>query len=221
MTFSISAWILACSACLVAAEPATHAASSEALADAAWQLIGNIRETRYQHPTHVVASAGIYDMDCSGFVDYLLKRVAPDRYAQIPIEPRHFRPRAAVYYHFFADLPENHTPGWEQINHLADVKAGDIIAWARTPSTQGDTGHVLVAAAPAVTVTTDESTVEVYDSSAILHDDDTRPAGTTGVGRGVITFKVDEHGIPVGFRFNSSAHLHIEPIAIARIIEQD
>jgi hypothetical protein len=220
MTFSISAWILACWVCLAAAEPAAHAGPSEELADAARQLIGNIRETHYQHPTHVVASAGIYDMDCSGFVDYLLKRVAPERYAQIPIEPGHARPRAAVYYHLFEGLTESRIPGWESLKQLADVKAGDIIAWALAPSTQGDTGHVLVVAARPVAVTTDESTVEVYDSSAILHDDDTRPEGTTGVGRGVIMFKVDEHGIPVGFRFNSDAHLHIKPIAIGRIIEQ-
>jgi len=218
--FSIFAWILVFSVFLIAAERANDGGSSEVLADAARQLIGNIRETHYQHRTHVVASDGIYDMDCSGFVDYLLKRVAPDRYAQIPIEQGHFRPRAAVYYHFFADLPETHTPGWELIKQIAGAKAGDIIAWALTSSRQGDTGHVVIVAGRPVTVATDESTVEVYDSSGILHDDDSRPAGTTGVGRGVITFKVDELGSPVGFRFNSNAHLHVEPIAIGRIIDR-
>jgi hypothetical protein len=33
--------------------------------------------------------------------------------------------------------------------------------------------------------------VEVFDSSAIHHDDDSRPQGTGGVGKGIITFEVN------------------------------
>jgi hypothetical protein len=50
------------------------------IAYAAEKLLDDVRETHYQHKTHVLQSAGIYDMDCSGFVDFLLKRVAPQQY---------------------------------------------------------------------------------------------------------------------------------------------
>jgi hypothetical protein len=50
------------------------------------------------------------------------------------------------------------------------------------------------------------------------NDDDSRPKATNGVGKGVITFKVDERGNPVGFQFNSLAHFHLEPIAIGRLV---
>ncbi len=220
-SISIAAWILTILTCLTAAQPIANADPGEVLAGAARDLIASIRETHYQHKTHVVESDGIYDMDCSGFVDYLLKRVLPERYAQIPIEPGHARPRAAVYYDFFHGMSSDRVPGWEPIEHLVNVKPGDIIAWTLEASAQegGDTGHVLIAAAPPASITGDEMAIDIYDSSMILHDEDTRPKGTTGIGRGVITFKLDDRGVPVAFRFNSDAHLHFKPIAIARIID--
>jgi hypothetical protein len=200
---------------------ADEAHRGQNIADAAEKLIGGIRETHYEHKTHVVQSAGIYDMDCSGFADYLLKRVAPERYAHLPIETGHARPRAAVYFELFHSLPGNPVAGWKPIDQLADARRGDIIAWALEASTQkpGDTGHVVIVAAPPVPTNTSEYKVTVYDSSGIRHDDDSRPKGTSGIGEGVITLRVDDRGVPVGFRFNSHAHFHLEPIAIGRIVD--
>jgi hypothetical protein len=192
----------------------------ENIADAAEKLIGDIRETHYQHETHVVQSAGVYDMDCSGFVDFLLKRVAPDQYDRLPIEPGHARPRAVVYFELLDGLTRQDVPGWQPIRQLADAKRGDLIAWALEASTQkpGDTGHVVIVAAPPVLAAPGEYRVEVYDSSGIRHDDDSRPKGTSGIGKGVIIFRVDQQGMPVGFQFNSHAHFHQESIAIGRIV---
>jgi hypothetical protein len=199
----------------------SHLDGGENIAEAAENLIGDIRETHYQHKTCVVPAEGIYDMDCSGFVDYLLKRVAPQQYANLPIETGHARPRAAMYFDLFHGLPENPAPGWKSIDRLADAQRGDIIAWSLEAPTQkpGDTGHVVVVASPPVPANQREYRVEVYDSSGIHHDDDSRPKATSGIGKGVITFKVDERGIPVGFQFNSLAHFHLEPIAIGRLVQ--
>jgi hypothetical protein len=193
----------------------------ENIADAAEKLLGDIRETHYQHATYVVRSEGIYDMDCSGFVDFLLKRVAPERYANLPIESGHPRPRAAMYFDLFNGLPSNGVPGWKPIDRLADAQRGDIIAWALTASTQkvGDTGHVVIVAAPPAPVNVGEYKVTVYDSSGIHHDEDSRPRDTSGIGKGVINFRVDERGMPVAFQFNSTARFHLEPIAIGRILD--
>ena len=60
---------------------------TENLADAAERLLGQVRETHYQHKRHIDKVAGAYDMDCSEFVDFLLKQVAPERFSQIPVEP--------------------------------------------------------------------------------------------------------------------------------------
>jgi hypothetical protein len=216
---STFAWLLAGSFFFALTAAAGDVSRGEDIADAAEKLLGDIRETHYQHKTHVVPSEGIYDMDCSGFVDYLLKRVAPEQYAYLPIEPGHPRPRAAMYFDFLNGLPGNPVPGWKSINRLAEAQRGDIIAWALATSTQkpGDTGHVVIVATAPVLINSGQYGVSVYDSSGIHHDDDTRPKTTSGIGKGVITFRVDDRGVPIGFQFNSLAHFHLEPIAIGRM----
>jgi hypothetical protein len=192
----------------------------ENIADAAEKLISDIRQTHYQHKTYVVPSEGIYDMDCSGFVDYLLRRVAPQQYANLPIETGHARPRAAMYFDLFHGLPDNHATGWKSIDRLANAERGDILAWSLEASTQkpGDTGHVVIVASPPILANKHEYKIAVYDSSGIHHDDDSRPKGMNGIGKGVITFRVDDPGAPAGFQFNSLARFHLEPIAIGRIV---
>jgi hypothetical protein len=122
--------------------------AAEQLAAAAERLLGDVRETHYQHRTHVDAVEGVYDMDCSGFVDYLLKRVAPRQFAEIPIEPGHARPRAAVYFEFLHRLVGQPLPDWRAIRQLSHAQCGEIIAWELQASTQepGDTGHVVIPA---------------------------------------------------------------------------
>jgi hypothetical protein len=217
--FPLFAWVVAGAFFLVTAISADVVSRGENIADAAEKLLGAIHETHYQHRTYIVESAGIYDMDCSGFVDFLLKRVAPEQYVCLPIEPGHARPRAAMYFELLSGLPGNRVPGWNPIDRLADAQRGDIVAWALTASTQkpGDTGHVVIVAAPPILVSPGQYRVVVYDSSGIHHDDDSRPEATSGIGKGAITFRADDRGIPVGFQFNSHAHFHLEPIAIGRL----
>ena len=194
----------------------------ENLADAAQRLLSDMRETHYQHKTTIDRAAGAYDMDCSGLVDYLLKRIAPEKFRQLPVEPGHARPRAAMYFQFLDRLREQPLPGWEAVHQLGYAERGDIIAWELQASTQepGDTGHVVIVAAAPVMKTKNLYGVEVYDSSGIHHDDDSRPEHTSGVGKGVITFRVNESGEPIAFQFNSHAHFHTEPIAIGRLVNQ-
>jgi hypothetical protein len=195
----------------------------ENLADAAQHLFSDMRETHYQHKTHVERAEGVYDMDCSGFVDYLLKRIAPGQFGQLHVEPGHARPRATMYFQLLHDLLKQPLRGWTAVRQLAHAQRGDVIAWELQASTQGpgDTGHVVIVAAAPIQVTEMIYRVEVYDSSGIRHDDDSRPEQTSGIGRGTITFRVNEKGEPIAFQFNSRAHFHEEPIAIGRLVSQE
>jgi hypothetical protein len=196
------------------------AKSTENLADAAQRLLSEVRETHYQHKRHIDWIAGAYDMDCSEFVDHLLKRVAPEEFSQIPVEPGHVRPRAAMYFQFLNRLRQQPLVGWQAVYQLGDVQRGDIIAWELHASTQepGDTGHVVIVASTPVLKTKDLYAVKVYDSSGILHDNDSRPEHTGGLGRGVITFRINQSGEPIAFQFNSRADFHTEPIAVGRLV---
>jgi len=117
-------------------------------------------------------------------------------------------------------LKRSPLPGWEAVPKLSEARRGDILAWRLAASTEepGDTGHVVIVAQAPVRQTNSLYRVEVYDSSVIHHDDDSRPEGTNGVGKGFITVQVDAVGEPVGFQFNSRAHFHHEPIAIGRLV---
>jgi len=199
--------------------PDRNPASHEDLADAAEQVLNSVQETHYQHRTHVDTAAGVYDLDCSGFVDYLLKRLAPAQFAQLPIEAGHTRPRAQTYYEFLHGLRRTPLSGWESVQRLTAARRGDLLAWKRVALIQekGDTGHVAIVAGPPIVQTDGSVKVAVYDSSAARHDADSRADGTNGVGKGVITFRVNLQGEPIAVRFNSEANFSTKPIAIGRL----
>jgi cell wall-associated NlpC family hydrolase len=105
-----------------------------ALVDLAAAIVAGARETRYSYDTTIDAAQGIDNTDCSGFVGYLLERVAPAQLALVPKEPGQPLPRAFKYQEFFADLAAGrHAPGWEAVTRLADAQPGDILAWALLP----------------------------------------------------------------------------------------
>jgi hypothetical protein len=127
-----------------------------------------------------------------------------------------------MYFQFLDRLRERPVQGWELVRELSKTRRGDIIAWELQASTQepGDTGHVVIVAAAPIPEGPNLYAVEVYDSSGIHHDKDSRPEHTSGVGAGVIRFQLNEAGEPIAFQFNSHAHFHTEPIAIGRLVNQ-
>jgi hypothetical protein len=188
------------------------------LFEAVRQLAANVRQTIYQHHPQVDASNGVYRLDCSEFVSLILARIAPKHYQELPIEPGRSQPRARMYFLFFDKLKLESRTGWRPIAKLTDVAPGDIIAWEKIGAAgRGDTGHVMIVAESAHRDQDGIFRVRVYDSSDIPHAEDSRPAGSSGVGSGSVLFRVNENGAPIAFQFNPRLHWHSEPIAIARL----
>src|SRR5437763_915865 len=67
---------------------------SDALFSLVQSILSSMTETHYTYSAHIDASLGVYDCDCSQFVDYLLRQVAPAAYALIPKERGFAHPRA-------------------------------------------------------------------------------------------------------------------------------
>jgi hypothetical protein len=172
----------------------------QGLADAAEQDLHSVKETHYQHKTHIDKTTGVFDVDCSGFVDHLLKRVAPQQYDRLPIEPGHTRPRAEVYYQFFVELAQTPKP------------------WKKETTSQetGDTGHVMVVGATPVRLGNAVYRLTVYDSTKSPHDNDTRAPGADGIGRGDLFFYVNAQDAPIAFQFSSQRQVHDAPISMGR-----
>ena len=145
------------------------------IASQAQHIVDTLQQTDYQHQDNIDVDKGIYDCDCNGFVGFVLKNAAPAHFALVPKEKTQSRPRAFMYYGFFASLTPESPGGWHRIDFLRDARRGDIIAW-RVPRIEKDvnTGHVVFVAE---TATVDESgvfSVRVYDSANKPHFDDTR-----------------------------------------------
>jgi hypothetical protein len=190
------------------------------VAGEALRILENTQHTKYQHDIFIDEAMGIYNVDCSGFVNYILGRVAPAHLDLIPTHGTESRLLAQDYHTFFSSLPIETTDGWRQILYLPDVQRGDMIAWPLPPPNP-DTGHVFVVAADPVPVADDILAVMAYDASDILHYDDSRGNGPgqfrTGVGSGTFHLQIDSVGIPVAFQFDEPDPLITANIAIGRI----
>jgi len=205
--------------------PMLDAAADNPLADRvaaeARHILATVRHTGYQHHSHIDPTTGTYDCDCSEFVGFILEKLAPANYRLIPKEPNHIRPRAFKYCDYFRSLPDD-APGWHPIHKITSVRPGDVIAW-RAPDIvrDEDTGHVMIAAAPAEPRGAGLFTVRVFDSSMLPHVNDTRgdnkSSYRSGVGEGGIVFHVDSSDRPIAFQFRPPDHFHDDPIAIGRI----
>jgi len=193
-------------------------------ADEARHIVDSVQQADYQHNIHIVAAKGIYDCDCSGFLEYVLSRVAPEHLKQIPVSPGETRPLAHDFAKFFRSLPFETAEGWRQIRYLHDAQRGDLIAWAVPTVKQkmGDTGHCFVVRERPEAHDPTTMAVKAYDSSGIAHYDDSRGPGPdqfqTGVGTGTFHLQINPAGTPVAFQFGPEDPVVADnTIAIARL----
>jgi hypothetical protein len=194
-------------------------------------ILSIMKSSKYQHVTHIDEANGIYDFDCSGFVDYALQQTLPDTLAVIKYEANPFnRPRAQDYYYHFANrelADSGHE--WHSILRPPDLLPGDVVAWLRSPNSDSDdTGHVMIVRSSPIADPNrpNEILVAITDSTRSPHALDSRANGVTGIGTGAISIVMNTTGSAVGFRrrrryswcghrnlnrrFSSSSSVHLE-----------
>lgn len=151
--------------------------------------------TAYEHRTKVRPREGIYVWDCSAMMGWFLRKVAPA--ARKSMDKG--RPVARDYYRKIARSPTKRAKGgWQRLEHIEDVRPGDVFAWIRPPGFPSrNTGHTGFALAPAEPVPElpGAYTLRILDATSLPHQDDTRTRdGGGGIGEGTILFMVDENG---------------------------
>ncbi len=215
---------LAGSADSSAASAPKRATIAEKFLGQADHVLEQLTSTTYRHRTRVVEAAGIYETDCKGLIAFLLRKVSPAHLAVIPAPPGRKQPRAVEYYEFFMTQPpigQTSPTGWNHVTNLAAAWPGDVLAWRYREIVPGkNTGHVLILDAKPERLEENVYRVEVIDSTGTPHDDDTRVKGGTGIGKGVMWFKVNAEGEAIAYRRNSEAVFKIAPIAIGRMTEK-
>ncbi len=189
----------------------------------------SMKATRYQHKTQVDRAAGSYHYDCVGFVSYALRQSAPKAWDSVVtvcgIRKGYF-PSPPLYQKFFAGLAEKPQPGWKSVEKVADLRPGDIVSWDH--KTQSAVGHAVVIAGTPEHQGEGLWTVEVFDSTAAPHLNDSRPDDSraqpveaggrpSGLGRGVMGLVADpKTGALIGHRWSPKAKTVISPIAAGR-----
>jgi hypothetical protein len=198
----------------------TEATLGQQVAAEADAILLSVQHTAYTHVTKVDVATGRYDMDCSAYVGYVLQRIAPQHYGTIHNGGGAHGPLAVDFYHRFDALPPGGADGWRPVKPLADARRGDIVAWEFPMRGLGDnTGHVFIVVDNPQLLDGGVVAVRVYDSSDVIHYDDTRGRGgdspATGLGSGVIRFQYGSSGIE--FQFGPGDPYNSAPVAIGRI----
>jgi hypothetical protein len=153
---------------------------------------GNTRQTRYQHRTRIDERLGTYLWDCSGLTAWVVERASP-RARRALASPR---PVARTFARTITRAPTaRHRRGWQRIDHIRDVRPGDVFAWETPPGfASRSTGHVGFVVHRPLELDDDLWALRILDSTSIAHQDDTRPREHGGTGRGTMTFVVGDDG---------------------------
>jgi hypothetical protein len=181
---------------------------------------GSTTGSLYSHKTNIETTSGICQVDCSGFIAVVLKKVSPAHLNQIPMPPRRKRPLAEDFEKAFDTASSVTLPGWKKIENLSDVRPGDIMAWRLPDHAKGaDTGHVFFINHLPKRETPTLWRVQILDSTKSPHFQDSRHAAQTGVGRGTLWIETDPQGHATGYHWRSpTSPPRNEPTAIGRAI---
>lgn len=186
------------------------------LAEAEREL-ARMNSSEYSHTTFVDETRGIFKYDCSGFIDYAMKRADPGAFAALADE----RPVTSTFYtHVIGSGSIPGRGGWMRILPPRDLRPGDIIVWPRD-STDDQNGHIMIVAeVPEENPErAGELLVRVIDATSSRHADDTRGPGESGLGAGTVGIMTGPSGLAVGYfwRGGESRALQETEMAFARI----
>jgi hypothetical protein len=168
--------------------------------------------TRYEHHFHEDAGAGIYYYDCVGMTSYTMHLATP-KALQAVLDDLQIRPgyvpTPSAYALWFRALDLAPHPYWDAVPRVADLRAGDILAWnvdIDTPHPP-EPGHSVIAAGPPLPLSDGSFALLAFDSTATPHGPlDSRltdprneigPNGRpSGLGKGTLQLFVDGNGRP-------------------------
>lgn len=177
-----------------------------------------VTETHYQHTTHVVEDQGVFDVDCSGFADYVLSHSTSTQYsALVESASSHLRPLAVDFVNFFAGTLDP-SSGWTAVGTVAELVPGDLVAWLE-PAGAADTGHVMVVRDLPQQRSDGTFLVPVWDSVALPHGttDSRTAANATGIGEGEIVLFVDDNGAPNAHEWSDGSAKVVQKTALGRL----
>jgi hypothetical protein len=188
-------------------ETNTSPKTGQSLVSYVHQFIASLRYTKYKVGGGIFdRTRGIYELDCSHYVDTVLKITNPLAYSNLVYTTGAEAPDSQNYYDFFAHLSSHFKNDWNKIDNAKDLEPGDILVFRYTSkSGRPDGGHVMLVMDKPVP-DNDALMVQVSDSAYAGHSDDTRPEHDSGVGIGTLLLKIDQaSGHPFAYAWDMSS----------------
>jgi hypothetical protein len=171
--------------------------------------------------SHIDPAHGIYVVDCSMFIDHVLKSLYPHAYAYLTNWSGTDKPTTDDFYHYFRSLETNDQAHWSPIEDASQLRPGDVLV-IRYKNARGQEsgGHVMMVMDEPWTEQ-NILAVRVADSAAGRHSLDTRSLHTSGIGSGVLLLKLDPHtALPDAYAWRIGSHWQTRAVfAMARPIE--
>lgn len=156
------------------------------------KTVSGISYTAYKFGgTRIDSSNGIYVVDCSRYVDHILKTIYPQAYTSLTSWSGTSKPTTNDFYHYFTNLSNEDTQHWNTVDDVEQLRPGDILVFRNKAKTNHRTsGHVMVVMDPP-TRSGNTFSVRIADSAPSGHTKDTRSA--SGIGIGTMLLKVHPH----------------------------
>lgn len=141
--------------------------------------------------TRFDTSRGIYVLDCSNYVDHILKAIYPRAYSKLVAASKSMKPTSDDYYHFFTKLSNRPQYYWNAVEDVKALLPGDILVF-RKKNKYGDDlgGHVMIVMEKPVR-DKDVFWLRIADSAPFRHSLDTRMPRVSGIGIGTFLVKVN------------------------------
>lgn len=191
------------------------------LLDYIYQTITSLRYTTYQlGGSRIDTSRGIFVVDCSSYVNHVLKNVYPKAYAKLTSVVRTEKPTTYDFYQYFTNLIAKDRSHWQVINKVDKLRPGDILVFRYLNSLGKERGgHVMVVMDKPVRYA-DKYAIRVSDSASGGHSLDTRKRYVSGIGVGILSLKVNNKIQPNAYAWKLGARWENRVnFAMARPIE--
>jgi hypothetical protein len=170
------------------------------LVDFVQKTVENLRYSDYKlGGSKFDTSRGVYIVDCSSFVDNILKKVSPHAYTSLVNATGAPTPATQHYYEFFNELSNNSDDYWNKVNNVEQLRAGDILVFRTKQSRRHQAGGHIMVVMEKPTKDMGVYFVRVADSAPSRHSEDTRQKNEAGIGIGTLMLKAAKGGRPFAY----------------------
>lgn len=138
---------------------------------------------------HFDISRGVYIVDCSTYVDRILKATHPTAFSRLTSWSGTANPTTYDYYHYFKEVANgDHNNNWHLIDGVDNLRPGDVIVFRYKKHTKG---HIMILMEKPKKHDTNTYSLRVTDSAPVGHSRDTRSRRVSGVGIGTMLLKIN------------------------------